>query len=60
MYFKNDYEQAVIRSVPYPNFTMFVIKFKGQKEFVAKKGSSVIVDVLTEQNRITKEEYDNF
>ena len=60
MYFMNNYEQAVIRSEPNPEDCAFYVKFKGEKEFKAQRGSAVVVDVLIEENRITKDQYDNF
>ena len=57
MYFKNDFEDAVVRTET--NGDKYV-KLKGKQEFKAVRGSSLVVDCLAEAFMITKDEYDNF
>jgi hypothetical protein len=58
VYFRNEFEEAVIRSDPSKEY--LYVKFKGEKEFLAKKGSSVVVDAIISENIISKVEYDNY
>jgi len=57
MYFKNEFEDAVVRTET--NGDKYV-KLKGKEEFKAVQGSSLVVDCSAEAFMITKEEYDNF
>ena len=57
MFFANAYDTIFIRSVPTLGY---FIKFKGEKEVFAKKGNSVVMDVVTGYREITEEEYNNF
>lgn len=58
VYFRNEFEEVVIRSDPSKEY--FYVKFKGKKEFIAKSGSSVVADAIISENIISKAEYDNY
>lgn len=58
VYLSNDFENAVIKSLP--DEDGFYVKFKGKKEFKAKKGSGVVAEALAEGVEITAEEYEKF
>ncbi|GAB1403131.1 hypothetical protein MASR1M74_03090 [Lentimicrobium sp.] len=58
LYFRNEFEEAVIRSDPSDEH--FYVKFKGKKEFLAKEGSSVVADAIIVENLITREEYEQY
>lgn len=54
VFFKNEFEQAFIKSVPGEGYT---VKFPGQKEFKADPKSQVVADAILEFNEITEKEY---
>lgn len=58
LYFRNEFEEAVIRSDPSDEH--FYVKFKGKKEFLAKEGSSVVAVAIIVENLITREEYEQY
>jgi hypothetical protein len=59
VYFRNDFEDVVFRSVKGGNIYM---KFKGKKEFKAPDNSEVVESTVIEKNIdfISKETYDNW
>lgn len=57
VYFKYDFEQAVIRSVPGKGF---FVKLKGSDEFKAKDGSKLVTDAILEHKEISEDQYYDF
>lgn len=60
VYFINTYEDAVVRSEITDNGIDYYVKFRGEKEFKAKKGSGVVTEAKLEHTIITREEYNKF
>ena len=58
--FINTYEDAVIRSEITDKGIDYFVKFKGEHEFKAKKGSGVVTEGKLEHTIITREEYNKF
>lgn len=57
VYFKNTFEEAVLKSIPGEGI---FVKLKGGEEFKAKKGSALVADAILEASEITKEEYNTY
>jgi len=57
IYLINDFERAVIR---FDENGEAYVKFKGEKEFKAQKGSELVFDAYLENKHISKEQYDNY
>ena len=57
VFFKNTFEEAVIKSVPGEGF---FVKFKGHTEFKAKDRSEVVTEGILEYNEITEKTYNDF
>lgn len=57
VYFKNTFEEAVLKSVPEEGI---FVKFAGKEQFKSEKGSALVTDAILEGTEITKEEYNNF
>lgn len=58
VYLKYDFENAVVRFDTETN--SFFVKFKGEFEFKAKEGSSIVTEAILGLNEIPKSEYDNY
>lgn len=57
VYLKNEFEQAVIRSMP--SGVRFV-KIKGMKEFQAHPDSALVADAVIDGEEISKSQYEAF
>jgi hypothetical protein len=58
VYLSNKFEGAVIKSIP--DVPGFFVKFKGEKEFKAKKESSVVAEAIAAGIEITKAQYEKY
>jgi hypothetical protein len=57
MYFQSDAQDVYIRwSLEDKTFH---VKFKGQPEFLAKRGSELVAETYRDSNLITKDEYES-
>lgn len=57
LYFKNEFEGAVIKSIPKDGY---FVKFKDGEEFKAENGSGVIADGVIPDNEISEKQYTSF
>ena len=57
VYFTNVFEGAVVR---HSKKDGYFVKFKGKSEFSQVHSSEVVFDALSENNEISKKEYDDF
>lgn len=56
LYFKNSFEDAVIRAEHNEEISFFV-KFKGEKEFKSEAGSNIVAGGIQEHTVISKADY---
>lgn len=59
VYFKMEFEEVVIRSVPGTPTTFFA-KFQGEKDWPIASSSTTVTNALLEWNEITHREYIDF
>jgi hypothetical protein len=60
VYLSYDFEHCVLRSVPTKTGLIWYVKFKGEREFNAMKGSGIVTEATLNPVIITKDEYDRF
>lgn len=60
MYFYYGFEDAVVRSEYTGKDVVFYVKFQGEPEFRAEKGSGIVTEALMVPVTISKDDYDNF
>lgn len=58
--FINSYEEAVIRTEIVDKELLYYVRFKGEEEFQAEKGSGIVAGGLEEHSLITKDEYEQY
>jgi hypothetical protein len=59
VYLKNYVEDMVIRSTPGPKGKTFA-RFSGEKEYVVKGDSNLVIDTILIGDEITRKEYYNY
>lgn len=57
IFFKNSFENAVIRSEPGKGI---FVKFPGEPEFESSQKSNLVTDAILEHNEISEKEYQAF
>lgn len=60
LYLYYEFEQAAIRGRYNGKTIDYFVKFQGEPEFKAEKGSGVVTEALMTPYTITQEEYDKF